>query len=351
MKRKVIIRHTIGGTTTTRIWDTVRENLDPGQQMTQARYMDTARELRSIYEQAAEELYAKQQSFLHAHEERVRKYQAQLKAGEITQADYEAWMRGQVFQEKAWAQKREQIARTMVDIDKRAQDIVNTGRLDVFADNANYIGYSLETGAGANLGFGLYDSDAVMRLVKDKPDLLPLPEVDAGKDYAWYNKIINNSITQGIIQGEDLEEIVFRIATQTGETALAGMRRNARTAFTGAQNAGRVEGMRQAKDRGIDVKKRWMSFLDSRVRDTHADVDGQVADVDDPFLLSDGDMLMFPGDPAGKPRNVYNCRCTLVYVYPKYPSGIDRVDEDGEVVKDMTYREWERMKGGKGGHG
>lgn len=351
MKRIVTIRHTVGGSTTKRIWETAADNLDVGQQMTQARYMDTARELRKVYEQAAEDLYAKQQSFLHAHEERVKKYQAQLKAGEITQADYEAWMRGQVFQEKAWAQKREQIAQTMVDIDRRAQDIVNTGRLDVFADNANYIAYSLETGAGADLGFGIYDSDAVMRLVKDKPDLLPIPEVDEGKDYAWYNKIINQSITQGIIQGEDLEEIVFRIAMQTGETALAGMRRNARTAYTGAQNAGRVEGMRQAKAKGIDVKKQWMSFLDSHVRDTHADMDGKVAEVDDPFQLPDGDILMFPGDPAGKPRNVYNCRCKAVQYHPKYPFGMVRVDEDGEVIRNMTYREWERMKGGKGGHG
>jgi hypothetical protein len=40
-----------------------------------------------------------------------------------------------------------------------------------------------------------------------------------------------------------------------------------------------------------------------------------------------------------------NCRCTLTYEYPDYPSTMPRRDaETGEIVADMTYREWERLK-------
>lgn len=348
MKKIITFKATVDGVTTVRKYEkeVAEPFVDPGQALTEKRYRETARELRSVYEEAANDLYMKQQSFLRAHKERVRKYRAQVQDGEITQEDYEAWMRGQVFQEKAWQQKRDQIARTMVDIDKRALQIVNTGKLNVFADNANYIGYSLEKGAGANLGFGVYDQNTVMRLITKKPDLLPMPEVDEGKDYAHYNKVIRRAVTQGIIQGEDLEEIVFRIATETGDTGLSDMRRNARTAYTGAQNAGRVEGMRQARDElGIKVQKRWMAFLDKHTRETHADADGQVVEQDEPFVLSDGDELMYPGDPAGKPENVYNCRCTLGYEHPEYPTSLPRVDDSGENVGDMTYAQWREMKG------
>lgn len=102
--------------------------------------------------------------------------------------------------------------------------------------------------------------------------------------------------------------------------------------------------MRQARDElGVKVKKRWMAFLDSHTRDAHADLDGQVAEVEEPFdsLLRP---IMYPGDPEAEPANVYNCRCTIVYEYPEYPTSIDRVDESGENVGDMSYSEWREMK-------
>lgn len=57
----------------------------------------------------------------------------------------------------------------------------------------------------------------------------------------------------------------------------------------------------------------WVAILDERTRDWHADADGQVAEVGQPFVV-DGESLDYPGDPNGSPENIINCRCTAVPV-------------------------------------
>ena len=305
--------------------------------------------LSRVYRQAQRDIDEKLKDWQKGHEEREKRYRQQLADGKITQQDFDAWMRGQVFQEKQWQARQEQIRQTLLNADREAQRIINEGKLGVFAENANYIGYGLEHGANINTGFTLYDEQTVARLIKSDPQILPkaAPGVKKDKAYTYYNKLMNSAITQGIVQGETIPQIAKRIARVTGESSYKSAVRNARTAYTSAQNAGRIEGLHQAQQLGIKVKKQWMATLDDRTRDAHADLDGQIRDVDEPFDSELGP-IDYPGDPTADPGNVYNCRCTLVYVYPDYPSDMQRRDaETGEIVGDMTYREWEEMKQGQ----
>ncbi len=306
--------------------------------------------LSRVYHQAAKDIDEKMKTWEKGHRARETMYRAQLAEGKITQADFDAWMRGQVFQGEQWKARKKEIEAVLYNADKAAANIVNEGKLGVFADNANYIGYSLEHDMNINSGFTLYDQATVARLVENDHRLLPPAKVQKDKAAIYYNKLVNMSVTQGIIQGETIPQIARRIAQTTGERSYNSAVRNARTAYTGAQNAGRIEGLHQAQELGIKVKKRWMATLDSRTRDAHADLDGQVQDVDEPFESELGE-IMYPGDPGAEPGNVYNCRCTLVYDHPEYPSQMQRRDnETGEVIGDMTYREWEEWKSGKAGN-
>lgn len=349
MKRVVTIKHTFLGVTTTHTRVHEIKPPDEGAALTDKRLKDLITRLHVAYQEAADDLYAKQTSWLHAHEKRVEKYRAQVEAGLITQADFDAWMQGQLFQERAWRLKRGQLAREMVNVDKQAMRMINDGKIDVFAENANWMGFEIDQDTGgAAAAFGLYDRQAVSRLIRDDPNLLPMPEIDEAKDYQWYNKVIQSAVTQGILQGESLDRITLRVAVETGEKSLYAMRRNARTAYTGAQNAGRVEGMRQARDElGIQVKKRWMATLDDKTRDAHGDLDGKTADIDEPFESLLGP-IMYPGDPDAVPANVYNCRCTLAHFYPKYNNaGIRRIDaETGESAGEVTFKEWMKAHAG-----
>ena len=292
---------------------------DYGQRATDAEYCRLKSKVNVIYKKAYKEIEQKGLDFAQAHAKREAKLRQAVADGKMTQADFDAWMRGQVFQGEQWAKRKQQMADTLYHADQVAQDIINDSRYSVFAENSNYITKQIKDETGINTSFELYDANSVRRLVKEEPDLLP-PQKAVGKDksYRWYNQQIQTAITQGIIQGEGIGKIANRIGKQTGERNCTAMLRNARTMFTGAQNAGRIEGLHQAQRLGIKVRKQWMATLDSRTRDTHADLDGQIVDVDEPFISKEGNEIMYPGDPTAAPEEVWNCRCTLVCVYPEY---------------------------------
>lgn len=325
---------------------------DYGSRYTDEEFGRVKKRLNDVYTKAYWSIKAKTRDFWRRHVIKDKIYRKQVQEGKLAQEDYEAWMKGQVFQGNQWQAKLDQIADVMKNADKTARRIVNGEVLNVFAANANYIGYSLEVNdAKANLGFGVYDSATVARLIKDEPDLLPMNDEDDlsdAKERAYYQKVVSNSVLQGIIQGEGLDRISERIALNCQERGMNAAVRDARTAYTGAQNAGRVEGMRQARDElGIRVQKQWMSTFDFKTRDTHRELDGQTVGVDDYFYV-DGYQIKYPGDPSAEPEMVYNCRCRLGYVYPEYPADLERRDDiDGKTVKGMTYKEWYEAKWGE----
>lgn len=321
---------------------------DHGERATEIRYMRLKMRVEKVYRQAYRDVTNKAAEFDRRHLERAAKYSRMVAAGKMSKDDYAAWLRGQVFQSEQWKARQRQIDEILRNADTTARRMINEGRYDVFAQNANYMGYALEHDGGVNTGFALYDDNAVRRLIEDNPDILP-PRKIPGKDksYKWYNRQVNSAITQGIIQGEDIRQIAKRIGKLTGEANCSAMLRNARTAYTGAQNAGRIEGLHQAQRLGIKVKKQWLAILDDRTRDSHADLDGKTAEVDEPFKSPLGN-IMYPGDQSAVPANVWNCRCTLTYVYPEYPSEMTRRDAlTGEVVGNMSYKEWEAWKKGE----
>lgn len=306
-----------------------------------------------MYKEAQKDINQKLLDFTKRHRAKDRDMKRKLKKGEITQEQYDSWLTGQVFIGDQWRQKKEQIAESIKHVMQEASNVSRGKAIDVFAENANYTAFEIEKDLGAQINFGLYDAHTVSRLIRDEPELLPRKVVNGRKLEAWNQKVIANSISQGIIQGENIDEISKRIARDTCISAGRSSTLYARTAITGAQNAGRIERLHEAKDMGINVKKRWMATLDNRTRDSHAELDGETIDVDEKF--SNG--LMYPGDPSGDPSEVYNCRCTMVYVYPEYEQHFERTAyyEEGdpeydpnhrnyETVRDMTYQQWTEYK-------
>ena len=85
----------------------------------------------------------------------------------------------------------------------------------------------------------------------------------------------------------------------------------ARTESMAAANGGQYEAMLQLVQDGAvepdQIKRIWRTAVDSRVRDSHRSMEGQVTTFDLPF--SNG--LLYPGDPRAKAEDAVNCRCIV----------------------------------------
>lgn len=297
--------------------------------------------LQRLFTEAQSDVLKKLDSFTKKYEARDKQMQEKLAKGLITEEKYKRWVAGQVFQGAQWEQKVKDINASLRDHYADALDLTYQRQLDVFSKNHNYQAYCLEHDIGKSFGFDLCDVSTVERLVKDTPELLPRKVVNRKHHNHWNQGIINNCITQGVIQGESIKKIAERIANTTANHNLTSATLYARTAMTSAQNGGRMEMLREAKEMGINVKKQWLATSDGRTRDSHRNLNGKIMDVSKPFI-SDFGKIDFPGDPKADPADVYNCRCTLVYVFPDHEDMSQY--KDWEEAKKMTYPEWEEAK-------
>lgn len=98
----------------------------------------------------------------------------------------------------------------------------------------------------------------------------------------------------------------------------------ARTEALNGLRAGRHEGMEQLVESGAvrrdQVRIRWQSTLDSRLRDTHRFLHNQTVRLGDFFNPAPGVFMQYPGDlehspgnPKGLAANTIQCRCLAVY--------------------------------------
>ena len=83
----------------------------------------------------------------------------------------------------------------------------------------------------------------------------------------------------------------------------------ARTESCSTENYGIVS---TYKVEGIE-KKEFLAARDDRTREDHADADGQIVGIDEPFEVG-GEEMDYPGDPACSASNICNCRCVTMGV-------------------------------------
>ena len=201
----------------------------------------------------------------------------------------------------------ETTAAQLANVNKTALAYVNGELPEVYSINYNALEQSVNGIGGYS--FALIDADTVKNLATTDKSLLPFKELDEKKDIRWNVKKMNAEVLQGILQGEPMDKIAGRLSkvTEMNETAAI---RNARTMVTGAENKGRQDSYARAEADGIILERTWIATNDSRTRHSHAVLDGETRPIDTPF--SNG--LMYPGDPNGKPEEVWNCRCTVAAV-------------------------------------
>ena len=201
----------------------------------------------------------------------------------------------------------ERTAAELANVNKTALAYINGQLPEVYSINYNVLAPTVD-GAGG-YSFALVDADTVKNLATTDKSLLPYKQLDENADIRWNVKKMNSEVLQGILQGEPMDKIANRLSKVTGMNATAAIR-NARTMVTGAENKGRQDSYARAEDDGIILAKEWISTNDGRTRHSHAMLDGAIVDQDKKF----DNGLLYPGDPSGRPEEVWNCRCTVAAV-------------------------------------
>lgn len=318
---------------------------DEGHRLTEKELAKLEKRIASVYGAAAKDLQKTIDGYFSRFAKVDGEQRAKLEAGEITEDYYKQWRLNQIGRGKRFEALRDRVAERATKANETAISYVNDATPGIYSLNRNFAAYTIESVAG-NVGFDLFDEQTVKRLVKEQPSLMPYyPKAKAvkrGIDLAYGKKQITASVTSAILQGKSIkgvaDDLQARITTMSRDSAI----RAARTAVTGAQNAGRMDSYSAAEKMGVKLQKEWLATLDGRTRHSHAVLDGEKIESDKKF--SNG--CMFPGDPGGPPGEIYNCRCTLIAAV----EGVDtsdalRRDRDG-LLPDMTFAQWEASKRG-----
>lgn len=200
--------------------------------------------------------------------------------------------------------------------------------------------YTLEGKENIQVDFSMLNESYIERLVDKKV---------SGKNfskrlYEYRDKLAEN-VTSSLLNGAIAGKGYAYVAKEIGELTEADYKRALRIARTEGgrvQSTVRQKAYEEAKDKGIDLQKRWMATLDKRTRHSHQELDGQTIGVDEKFI--------FNGYKADGPRLFgiasldINCRCTTISVVNDIDPAVRRDNETKEFIEYKSYKEWKSDK-------
>lgn len=310
--------------------------MDQAHDWTDEKIDEISRRIRREYSHAREDVAKKLEDWPEQFERERDELARQLKDKEITRRQYNRAIARMQLHERWLSAMVEEMAVGTMSATEHAMAIVNDEIPGVCAYAMNYSAYQIERQAKANTMWTLVDEDSVRLLFKEDRDLLPTVGVDRKETVKWNARHFQSAITQGLLQGESIPDIAKRVQSVVAMSEGASIRA-ARTACTGAENAGRTQAYKRANDMGIGVLSEWRATLDTRTRVSHRMMNGQRVKPGERFPNG----CVEPGDPHGPAEEVWNCRCALV----PYVEGTNYGKNDGrwyldETIEGMSYEEW-----------
>ena len=234
---------------------------DEAHRLTEKELAALEKRIAKVYREARDEL----SNAIKIYFERFRERDEEMKAligteinGKVwTEKDYKQWRLNQIGRGKRYQALREKIAQWMTKANEVSISYVNEATPGIYSLNRNYAAYTIEKVAG-NVGFTLWDEATVRRLIVEEPDLMPYypkkKAIKRGIDLKWGKKQITKSVTSGLLQGKSVGKIATDLQARVSEMNRASAVRAARTAVTGAQNGGRMDSYKAARQKGIELQ-------------------------------------------------------------------------------------------------
>lgn len=325
---------------------------DLGRDMGDEQLREMEARLNRLYGQASEDITRRLDTFMRRWEAQDAGMRERLERGLITQDEYNNWVENKILRSVQMQAQIDSLAEDMVHVDQLAVQMINGEIPNVYCTAYNFTGYSGEIQAqmaGYNYrSFATYNANAVRIIVAEDPDLIPWqePSVDIPKDLRWNRQHIQGAIAQGILAGDDINQLSRRLLPVVNMDANAA-RRTARTSYIGIQNQARRDAVARINEAGIPMTETWVSVLQANTRDTHLMLHGTHPNAEG--LFGEGilrHLLRFPGDPNGDPEQIYNCQCGV----KAHITGIDHSDQDARYEAMMRRDHFDDWVGQRDGY-
>ena len=167
------------------------------------------------------------------------------------------------------------------------------------------------------------DQEQVIRALKTNSKLSKGLYESLGEDMQTLKRKVRNEVSRGISQNQSYDQIAKNLAAQTN-IGYNNAARIARTEGHRIQNEATLDAQKKAKKAGADIVKQWDASLDARTRSQHAELDGQIREIEEPFTYN-GYEAMCPGG-FGRPELDINCRCAMTQ-RAKWALGEEELEE------------------------
>lgn len=198
-------------------------------------------------------------------------------------------------------------------LQKQISDIIDNMNNKQYATVSEYLTDCYENGFASAM-YSLHKQGVPIIMPLDQKAAVKGAKLDSkvskklyGSYVAELKKRIRSEVSRGVATSLPYKDIARNLNMQTN-IGLNRAMRIARTEGHHVQVSSSYETSQRAKENGADVLKQWSAALDGRTRESHARVDGEIRELDEPF--SNG--MMYPSDPAGGASEVVNCRCALL---------------------------------------
>lgn len=258
------------------------------------------KELKKIYEDAAKEV-----------EQKIRisngKIDLLLSVYDELDEKQKSLLQSQIYQKKFQENLKRQLDELIGNLNVDSYDSITRYLTDSYY--TGYIGtmYDIQ-GQGIPLITPINEKQVTRAMTLNTKLSVPL-YTRMGIDVGILKKQIAKHISRGIATSSSYAHIARNIDGASNIGFNKAMR-IARTEGHRIQVLSANDAQHAAKAKGCEVVKQWDATLDGRTRPLHRVLDGKLAEIDEPFVVDDME-VMYPGGFGIASQDV-NCRCALL---------------------------------------
>ena len=217
---------------------------------------------------------------------------------------------------------------------------ITTFLFNIYNDSFYGTNYIIQQ-QGIPLLFNLTEEEVLLSVMRKTDEMTFAQRL--GINMTEFKQKVKDTISRGVAAAQPYTDIAKQLSLATKEEYNKS-RRIAITESGRIQSEAKLNIQQRAKARGADIVKQWDCTLDSKTRDAHRELDGQIRELDEYFEV-DGMKTLAPCK-FGKANQDINCRCALLtrarWAVDNTTTKMD--NETKEIIEAKDYKDWMKKK-------